>query len=351
MADYLIKIKGGFSTSVFYNNVLKELHKCLVEDNQNRVIFDFSMTTYIDALVIPNLLCVGYILREETKQIPLITTLNTDIYTSKSNIMQYLNDIGFIEHAYKLKLFEFYNPELKPKSNMIPEYCATFFFNNDKKSKEDIASEISNRSYKLFNKHLKNYFDEDAIFGYGNIFAKFAAELCNNSSIHGNSFSFMTIQSNIKLQIVSIAVSDCGCGFYESLSKKIESGKLDKQELITIDKNTFINVKSENIALYSILESTFYRYFDKAYGIWDIARTVLKKSGVIRIHSSDSRIILTPNKFPLVLDLCKNANELKAVLLEEFINKKDYNYFTDLKYNGVHFEIEMPMSTVSGVRI
>ena len=342
MADYIIKVEGLFSTSVFYRQILKELHSCLQQSKENRVVFDFTETTYIDALVIPNLLCVGYIIRSTTNKTPVIARMNNSIYTYKTNIMQYLYDIGFIKHARNYGLFEIHDYNIDKNKKIIPEYCTTFCFNNTGQSKEQIAEQINIESGKLFSEHLKEYFDDDEIFGYKNIFAKFAAELCNNSAVHGESFSFMTIQSNREQGKVSIAVSDCGCGFYESLCKRLENNTLDRP-LLTISDDEFLDKTSENLSLHSIIECTFYRYFDKAYGIWDIARTVLKSGGVVRIHSNDSRIILTPNMFPLILELCKSPEELRNILLIQFLERKDYNFITGLKFGGVHFEIEMPM--------
>jgi hypothetical protein len=342
MAEYIIKIEGLFSTSVFYKTILKELHNCFSDDKENRVIFDFTEVTYIDALVIPNLLSVGYIIKKATNKIPIISAINNSIYAYKTNIMQYLYDIGFTKHAKNYGLFEIHDYNIDKSKKMLPEYCTTFCFNDGKQSKESIAEQIMLESGQLFNEHLKEYFDDDEIFGYKNIFAKFAAELCNNSAMHGKSFSFMTIQSNRGQEKVSIAVSDCGCGFYESLYKKIINKSLERP-LLTIENEGFLDKNTENLSLHSIIECTFYRYFDRAYGIWDIAKTVLNNGGVIRIHSNDSRIILTPNKFPLILEVCNDPEALKDILLKEFLGSKDYNFITGLKFGGVHFEIEMPM--------
>jgi hypothetical protein len=340
MSDYFIKIDKFFSTSFFYERVLKELHNCLRENINHRVIFDFSETVFVDALVIPNLLCVGGILRETTGQLPVITTINNYIYTSRTNVAQYLSDIGFTAIAQSYNLFEFSVHSYKRKSTLIKDYSTTYLFDNPHETKQNMANRISRKSRELFETHLKEYFDEDDVFGYCNIFAKFAAELCNNSLTHGKSCSYMTIQSNLEKQKISIAVSDYGRGFYNSLYEKILSD--DTFEFHTIDKDSF-KTRSENSSLYAIIESTFYRYFNKDYGIWNIADTVLGQEGIIRIHSTDARIILTPNKFPLILAVCSDAESLKEVLSREFIERKDYNYKSGLKFPGVHYEIEMPL--------
>ena len=342
MSDYAIRIEGGFTTSVFYNYVLKELHKCLSGNRESRVVFDFTKTKYVDALVIPNLLCVGYILKEHNGKTPIVATIDESLYVSNSSVLKYLREIGFVHYCEKYGLFEIHGFE-KNTMSLIPEYCATFCFDNEDISKDSIAREITKKSYNLFKNHLTNHFDEDDIFGYGNKFAKFGAELCKNSSIHGDSFSFMTIQSYIRRQTVSIAVSDCGHGFYNSLSNRI-ANSIESHQLLTIDDSSFLDEKSENLTLHSIIECAFYRYFDSVYGLWDIAKTVLSDGGLIRIHSSDSRIIFTPETFRFI-SVFDKREDLRDYLIKKFLKSKNYRYHQNLKYRGVHIEIEMPMKS------
>ena len=342
MSDYFIKIDKTFSTSFFYERVLGDLHECISDGKKPRVIFDLSETTFVDALVIPNFLCTGYLLKDWTGNVPIITTLSKNYYSSRFDTAKYLYDIGFSRIAQDYNLFEINDFGNQDKESLISEYSRTYLFNDFNVSKQDIARTISQKSKMLFEKHLRNYFADDEIFGYCNIFAKFAAELCNNSLVHGKSFSIMTIQSNVKLGKVSIAVSDCGCGFYNSLCQKIITN--EAHDFYTIDKNDFMK-NTDTRSLNAIIESTFYRYFDKVYGIWDIANTVFKHDGTIRIHSSDSRIVLTPRTFQLIFEVCKDPESLKRLLVKEFVQKKDYNFKSGMRFKGVHYEIEIPFNT------
>jgi len=362
MKNYFIKIAKNFSTSFFYEKLLKEMHICLKEDINNKVVFDMSETTFIDALVIPNLLCVGSILKETTGHMPIITTINTQVYSTKADTAQFLYEIGFIELAQRLNLFEIHCFGSDGKRPIIREYSTTYYFDLSYKAKtatetkRRIARRISDKSRELFEEHLKDYFDTDSEIGYCNKFARIAAELCSNSLIHSNIPSFMTIQSNLFNQTVSIAVSDRGCGFYDSLYSKLideeikvsEGRQLDKTiQFYTINKNSFKELTDKR-SLHAIVESTFFRYYEgKVYGISDIASTVLKEGGLIRIHSTDSRIKLTQSNFPFIFQMCEDPERLRNMLIKEFIKKKDYNFKSGLKFMGVHYEIEMPIKTSS----
>ncbi len=338
MEKYNIRIEGDFTTTVFYQKVLRQLHIYYKDFVDNVVVFDLSMTTRIDPLIIPNLLCVGEILRDTTGHPAVINTLN---FVRGNRIKKYLEDIGFVDLAFGI--YEFYDAGSDNQKSTIREYCKSYCFKDENATKKQIAQKISRESRELFIRHLNNFFEEDEYFGYMNIFAKFASEMCHNSIHHGNAFSYMTIQSISSINRVKIAVSDCGVGFYRSLLKKIINENLE-HPFYTIDEEKFLSAKIDQITLNTILECSFYRYFDEEYGLWNIAKRVINGDGVIRIHSNNAQIILTSNLFPIILKTCKDEESLKSVLTKEFIRRKNYNYRDKLKFPGVHIEIEMPLN-------
>ena len=112
--------------------------------------------------------------------------------------------------------------------------------------------------------------------------------------------------------------------------------------MFTIDKKELNNSVNNELSLNDIIECTFYRFFEKPYGICDIVRAVLKAGGKLRIHSGDTQIIIT-KRFLSIFENSKTAIELSANLTDCLVNNKDYNYKEGLKFQGTHIEIEMPI--------
>ena len=199
-------------------------------------MFDVTKAGYVDALVVPNLLCASYLIKKTTNHTPIMRIVNNDEYVfsnERKKISRYLHEIGFVKLASTHRLFRIEDFSKEPEHRLIPDYCTTFYFEgfpmNDnyelsaqeiEEQKFEIARRISEKSHVIFNDHLKQHFVYDEYFGSVNIFARFAAKLCHNSSYHGHSFSYMTIQTNVAKNMAYIAVSDCGVGFLESLRKK-----------------------------------------------------------------------------------------------------------------------------------
>ena len=81
----------------------------------------------------------------------------------------------------------------------------------------------------------------------------------------------------------------------------------------------------------------YYRY-NESYGLYDAVKKVLAKNGIVRIHSNNTQIVLTASN-QLELGVCKNAKEFL-----EALKKKKNNIRNNLKYQGTHIEIELPIS-------
>ena len=119
----IIEVPYDFTSYEFYSNIL---HKVFY-NNEKQIMFDFSSTRIIEPLVVPNLLCLGYIVKHEMEIIPKLLIPDT---FSGGKLKNYLEQIGFTERAYDSNLFEFsYNPYGGLTGKNIDPLCGTKVFN------------------------------------------------------------------------------------------------------------------------------------------------------------------------------------------------------------------------------
>lgn len=310
--SYIIHFDGNLTSYTFYNELLGKLHNYFEDRNNEQLVFDFSQVKLIEPIVIPNLLCVGYIINTSTGNPPKIFIPDN---ISAGHLKRYLFDINFIYFASKYGLFTFDDTILGglAESNM-DKLNNTILFHQDETEQES-WDKICYYSQKFINKYLKDF---DSYIAPTNLILELSREIVENSKDHGKSFCFMTIQYNYSREKVYIAYSDCGHGFLQSF----------------LNKN--IMVKSE---IEAIIEGIFLRY-QKPFGLYSVIHKTLSLGGIVRIHSNQDQLVLTRNTM-LSLDVSNSAADLKKILLSE---KHTKNIRRNLKFSGVHIEIEIPLS-------
>lgn len=328
MDAYFIAPKGNLTSYVFYNQILKELHSYYAEKKQDQICFDFSMVKSIDALVIPNLLCVGYIIKSHDVNFraPYLYIPDT-LYSGK--LKKYLIDIKFVDISNKYGLFDIHETIYGGLPKISGEWLnTTISFNSDEKE-EIIRKKIINGTSEFSQEFLKQFQNYNGNTVYNEIICN-CSELVLNSIQHAKSFAFMTIQSNIKLGKIFISVSDCGVGFKATINEKIFDNRLD----CVITNSTITN------ELDGIIQGIYARSNSNVFGLYPLITSVLRSNGVVRIHSVDTQLVLT-SRLLLHMEVAKNKETLKKLAaLDEIKN----NTRTDLKYGGVHIEIELPLA-------
>ena len=310
--SYIIHFDGNLTSYTFYNELLGKLHNYFIEGKDQQLVFDFSQVKLVEPIVIPNLLCVGYIIRTSTGNPPKIFIPDN---ISAGYLKRYLFDINFTNYAKEYGLFSFDDTVFGglSESNM-DKLNNTILFHQDETEQES-WDKICYYSQKFVNKYLKDY---DSYIAPTNLILELSREIVENSKGHGKSFCFMTIQYNYSREKVYIAYSDCGQGFLKSFSNKR------------------IVVKNE---IESIIEGIFLRY-QKPFGLYSVIQKTLSLGGIVRIHSNQDQLVLTPNTM-LSLDISNNSSDLKKILLSEQYKN---NVRRNLKFSGVHIEIEIPLS-------
>lgn len=310
MKSVYINIPRDLTSYEFYNDVLEKIKKVKREEEQE-IILDFSETYRIEALIVPNMLCLGYELREKFGK---VTKIFIPDITYSGELKNYMNEIGFIKNAKKFRLYEFvFPPDGGLTGKKIDPICGTLYFDT-----QNSIDEI-NRGVKFgiapFAEQYLSKFESVRVYNdnvfYENDITEFLTEMIINCKIHAKSFSFTTMHAKYSNNKIYIAVSDFGCGFYNTigLSEKCK----DEVE--------------------AILAGVYKRKSSKVYGLYNVIRRVLEYNGKVRIHSNNAQVIFTPRTL---------KNFVEGKLFDDNSFKK-YNIKRELPFSGVHIEIELPL--------
>ncbi|MBE6025113.1 MAG: hypothetical protein E7231_18385 [Cellulosilyticum sp.] len=299
----IIDMPYDFTSYEFFRKVLVDAkYNC-----DSKLIFDFSNTRRVEPLVIPNLLCLAYEIKQETGTIPQI--LIPDTYEG-GVLRNYLNEIEFTKYALGAELYNFpYNPYGGLSGKKIDPLCGTLVF-DAVSTRDEIYRGIDMCITPFAERYLEKFNSYNDNNMYINEIVEFLEEIIVNSKVHGKSFSITTLHANYSAKKIYIAISDVGGGFYSTL----------QNEAIDNDEK-------------AILAGIYKRKDSKVYGLYNVIRRVLEFEGRIRIHSNDTQIIFTPR--------------VKTEFLNERLNKvnnfRKYNVKGTVQYDGVHIEMELPL--------
>lgn len=349
MPYFTIQIDELFTSYRFYHNLLPKLSRYVRNLDKDPILFDFSNTRRISSLVIPNLLCVGYIIKTNY-QIP--ATIFVPDNSASDNIRNFLHNIGFVHLAKNYELFTFTDSiDFGNSRRILDPRCQTHEFNPNPNGKNDesaIRAEVSRRFSPFFRTLFSNF---DPVAQYSediqeyrpltNMVEDVCAQLIFNSIIHGRSFAFMTAEVNHTARKIYISIADCGIGFRQCINSQIKRseqpfenrGELMSDELEAIINAVFVRAEDEH---------------NKVYGIYPLIKRILDLDGIVRIHSIDTQLILT-SKLRVKLDIAtNNRNNVKEIRQSFLTLMRDetsntYNVYTNMKCGGVHIEIELPL--------
>ncbi|WP_088227826.1 hypothetical protein [Desulfosporosinus sp. FKB] len=330
---YLVDFDENVTSYSFYSKILPQLHIYFERKLSKSLLLDFSNVNFINPLVIPNIIAVGFILKEYfVKPVELYIPW-------KPELLSYLDDIGFFAIVRKYKIFNLDERLIGGyESGKINHACKTFIFEPGA-TKGDIRYTL-NKSIKLL---IEEKYSENTLDDLLNTLT----EICCNACIHSGSRCISTFQSNIGSNIkhkkAYISISDYGIGYYNSILKQLS--KINELNFISKSQYTLLDIdKHKN--LFGILEAIFYRKKNDEYGIFQVFKYVFEQDGVIRVHSEDTQLIFTKNTF---LRYINNPNELDEYLdYIKLANKKSDMQFSPFRKNesrlkGCHLEIEIPL--------
>jgi len=332
-----IKAKEYLSSYEFYawiQNIREHLHY----QKDEPVILDFTEVIRVESLVIPNLLCLGHILKTSTSHTPIMRLAES---MTGGYLKKYLNDIGFFQYAKECQLYSFeHSPYGGWDGKAMNPKNITMYFPIPKKegmTREQWMEKVVEDDYRrvklgihpFIEEYLKSFdvYDLDAdnrLFSQNSI-EDIIFELAVNSAEHGDQFSFATVQANYKTKRIYIAVSDCGRGFCNSVSSNYNSKKLEYNILEHAPQNELEGIL---IGLYARAQST-------TYGLYNVVKKVLSFDGIVRIHSNDTQLILT-KKWEQAF------GEGQLLAIDKF---QESNIRKNLLFSGAHIEIDLPMKS------
>ena len=343
MKTIKLKYNGKITIYFFYNTILSQVDQIIKDGHVENIVFDFSEVAAIESSVVPNLLILGDYIKSKMKYKPEIYMAETG---SAGVLKRYLYRIGFFnlceekEYFYldcdKYTGWPFENEMEKKNTTAYFKEASLEELSEDQAPKytklsERIWSEIRKELYPFSSNYLNmyqelpEYNDIDSEMR-SNMILTMTHELIKNSLLHGRSYSYVTYQINRMQEKIYLTISDFGEGFYSTLKKRK------------------INVANEGMA---IIKGISTRANEQGYGLFDVVCRTLGKSGVVRIHSNNTRIVLSSdaiNKYTaddsyLSYLLSRNFGGLTKKLL----NHRGYNYVENLIFPGVHVEIVIPI--------
>lgn len=312
----IIYMNQYLSSAEFFKSVLQEVQVVLkYYDKIDEVIFDFSGTYKIEPNVIPNLLCVGKIMKNLLGYPVLIRIPET---FRGGRLKNYLNEIDFLKLSQGIYEYES-DPYTGFDGKNIDPLCGTRFFkkNTEKQEIERVTKDFVGS---FAEKYLKKYDKINLDTGVKeNIIVHFLQELIYNAVSHGDSESYTTLHAKYSEHTIFIAISDRGRGFLKSCEEE------HKEELEKVGKNIRNEYEAINYCI-------FLREKSRIFGLNAIIRSTLEYGGKVRIHSNDSQIIFTPRIIRLF-----EKNELLSD--DNFLK---YNLKKNLEFSGTHIELEIP---------
>ena len=315
LTNSVLKMPERISTSAFYESILPQVYESLAHKEKD-VLFDFSDVTRINSLAIPDLLCMGLLLRISNDKLPVIYIPET---MGKENLKSYLYQIGFTRLAKEQKMFDFYySPTAGMEGVEMDPLCTSFFFSADD-SKDYIARKVSFYVNEFAKKYLKEFsyrdinVDENGepYIVYKNAIVDFLSQLLENCSIHSSSFSIATLHANYKEKKIYISVSDMGRGF---LHTPYNYGCISEYE--------------------AIMRSVYKRKDETLYGLYNVIEKVMMHAGLVRIHSNNTRVVFSS---PWKGEYTENN-------LLNNQNFRKYNVTKNVNFSGAHVEIELPFN-------
>lgn len=383
--NYIIAIKGNITSFVFFNEVIPKLHTYFSDDNQEPILFDFTSVKTIDPLVLPNLLCTGFLINEHrgvSAQVFVPSNLES------LPLRTFLHRTGFVKFAQTYNLFEFnasisggveataFHSTLN-KIELFQGVNRTYAEGEDgfselavDRTKEQAWEQLTSSFIPFIKEFLQRSNERYILTNREAISSNllfFCREVVENALLHGRSFCFLNMQysSSFFGKQIKISISDCGVGFRKSinadrsrslkilaLQKRLRKTTIDGQRKslekeIAELRNQGYPLSDEDIdrlAAYPYLENELEGIVygllsrsQKPYGLYSIYNKIIHAlGGTIRIHSNDTQLVLSERMWA-PLAVCKTPKSLLVQLAKE---QYAVNIRTDLTFKGAHIEME-----------
>ena len=348
MEKHELKYSGKISVFYFYNTIISEINDLKNQGFLGHIILDFSDVKVFESSVVPNLLILGNYIKDCMGIKPLIYI---DESQTSGALKRYLYKISFFNLCEQNERFYLDCNKYTgwPETNEMDESNTTVYFRSGSPEELDewqkkmeypklsarIWDDIRNNLYNFASNYLGDYqeyvkYNDIMSEMENNMALAMTHEVVKNSLSHGKSYSYVTFQINRLKKRIYLTLSDYGVGFYKTMTEK------------------GIDVKDEGMA---IIKGIFARADESGYGLFEVVCTTLEYCGIIRIHSNDTKIVLTndeEDEEKIEVDGCYSyLTYLKRHdfngLLKKLYKHKGYNYIENWFFPGVHVEIVLPI--------
>lgn len=382
--DNVIYFSGNISSFVFYNQLFTALREHYRENGVTVApVFSFIYVERFDPLVIPNLISLGFILKNIHNDKPIrLEIINSnatkfldngwffkavgkkslfgeELDIDGSGIKRLVKQVtGYEVYDYESKMLGFYN-FLNVSRSFNPDH-RVYVYQDDSYSyytefiQEDVNEERlglirSEKFQELKPVVEKRYWNilKNLAYGKKRIVLDVLTEIITNAILYSGSHCSAMLQT--KNNETKISISDCGVGFEYSFEKKQERFKKEY-------KNVFYEFSEEEQVRYKnflyIFETLNYSK-EKSVArdnLFTLLKIVLGKSGdnnieegIFRIHYNDTQVIMTSKK----CSMCERFDPKVCAkcLLSHYskfneVSKSNLRFF-DSTFRGVHVEVEL----------
>lgn len=396
----IINSGKNFTPLFFYNDFLKKLAGFYRDNKTEKIKFRlfengddeiFNSSYRIDPISIPLLLSIIEQLSKFHKK-PLELILNNNHATV--DVLEFLFRANFfktVSASNKNNNILQYNSEYLGaflgneirKEHIIRSYKKEDFPNIDfDQSNEVLLRDQVNAltAYNVQNHFQELLFDNDNTLNNHNAYIDILSELITNGVIHSQSTTYAMMFVD-KYQ-TKFSISDNGIGLKNSLSSKSTFPyyyqKNELKDSINLNIDSINQYFIDN--LIDIFEILFYSSLKERKGLFDLMiNVVINSNGYFRLHTDNCQIIISNRIFKYISSLNElrdeiltfhslfelgklNKNEHKKLILEkktlikdQFVQliKSTTKYYSEetrfssirfynVKFKGVHIEVEIP---------
>lgn len=324
--------KENLTPFVFFDYLLPELRKCLLENQNSLISLDMTEVKSVSPLVLPNLLIVGKIL-----QIHFGEPIKIILGSRNSDMIRFLYDMAFFRLIDKHEFFAYDKDFVGGfSSEKTGDYGVLLYLPiSEDPSPEQIARQLlrNNRDIKAF---LGHFDDEDL----ADTFVRAVGELSHNCMKHGHSFAVLSAYGGPKIGL-HCAVSDCGVGYRESL--------LEKPEDLVVYSEADLRFDDMHCHYKAIIEAVCKRFEKETYGLSSVIRDIAKIGGTTRVHSVNTQVVFTARNQSQFMNTCepeqtgsKLAESLLRLAARADSIQSSPVRIRESKLAGVHVEFEIP---------
>ena len=363
---YVKPREKSLTTQTFYNDILFQVEPCFRNEYET-VEFDFNGLASINPMVLPLLYTLGIELRKRgvCPILNIIPRLSDDDF---SNISYFIEYSGFYElnktynHIHnnsegcifeipyargEIQRFDYIKVdyiEAKSTSSKIYKKLEQFMNVFIKKSFKSLIPEYFNRYFEYQNEveeYVKSKFIEPLY------------QVALNSTVHSNAGCAVSISHIGKFNKLYVSLSDVGVGLYETLEPKRnliakdptikEDLKLSILKLYELSDSDSDFKEMYMIIIALILRMTRLNENDiehSDYGLISVVNFILQNNGYFRIHSNDTRIVLSNR-------MSKYFCVRNILDLVEFLKHEDKNLYKHKYFQGVHIDFELDLNNMS----